>query len=67
MSAAVRRHPHREAAFSVKPKTRNRLLPEHLSVALRLKLQDSYGVHNFPYQKALEKWLAMCARRNMAF
>ena len=58
-----------ERAFSsmnfVKDKLRNRLAPEHLNVALRLKLQDSYSVQNFPYEKALKKWLAVCQRRNM--
>ncbi len=58
-----------ERAFSgmnyVKPKTRNRLEPEHLSVALRLKLHSSYSVDSFPYEKALRKYLGSCQRRNM--
>jgi hypothetical protein len=60
-----------DQAFSamnyIKNKTRNRLQKDHLSVALRLKLQESYSVTNFPYQKALRNWLAVCTRRNYGF
>jgi hypothetical protein len=54
------------AATALAPR-RNRLQKDHLSVALRLKLQESYSVTTFPYQKALRNWLAVCTRRNYEF
>ncbi|KXZ46940.1 hypothetical protein GPECTOR_39g434 [Gonium pectorale] len=47
----------------IKNKQRNRLEQQHLSVAVRLMVQDWYTVSDFPYDRAIAKWRSIANHR----